>query len=703
MRKALWSVSMSSFVVCLLATGSAQAAPAWPSLRDQLVAGNVFPGSPLERLIRDNQDFSLLRPDEASDHLGLPPWLRVYWRKNHPELAYGAADPTGGYPRALHEMYEWMITHQNLEPAAAEPPRLLTRVPSKSGEQRISGLQSVPRSEADIRVNYWSPSLVVAASNNIQASGHQGMYYSTNGGVSWGQTTLPFVTGDSSHSDPTVDWTSDGTAWSTTIGISGANLRMRAYKSTNNGASWSFDATFSGTQTATDKELIWVDHGNSSPYKNNLYAIWHNGAPVYVNRRTGPGGSWGSPLKISGSQTTGTGIGADIKTNSAGHVFAFWPDTGSRGLYVAKSTNGGSSYATPVRLATTYDSYDIGVPAFNSRRALIYVTAGAFKNPAKDNVYAVWTDLTGASGCNSASNEPGSNTASACKTRIWFARSTNGGTSWESAKMINNQSSKSDQFNPWLVVDETTGALAVIYYDTVDDAGRKKTHVYQQSSYDDGIAWNAPFRVTTAQTDETVSGADANNQYGDYNGHSGYNALFFPAWTDRRNNAREEIWTAALSEPVPPGNPFTYVNAADQRAACKGIASHTSSWCDSISDFNDRQMCYGLAQSSQTPCTTMTDRNLQLACYGISVKPNYPSNCRDITDVNMKHLCYGAAGVAFDDIGQCTPISWRNTQLLCFALNDFVSSNCYDITVANDRNFCYGVSSHTTTYCDSIQ
>jgi len=106
---------------------------------------------------------------------------------------------------------------------------------------------------------------------------------------------------------------------------------------------------------------------------------------------------------------------------------------------------------------------------------------------------------------------------------------------------------------------------------------------------------------------------------------------------------------------------------------------------------------------SQTPCTTITDRNLQLSCYGISVKPNFPSNCRDITDVDMKQFCYGAAGVANTDLGQCTSISARNTQLLCYAMNDSISSNCNDITNANDRNFCLGVSAHNTSYCASIQ
>jgi hypothetical protein len=44
----------------------------------------------------------------------LPVWLRVYWRKRHPEGAYSANDPTGGYPRVLKNLYAWMVLHQDL-------------------------------------------------------------------------------------------------------------------------------------------------------------------------------------------------------------------------------------------------------------------------------------------------------------------------------------------------------------------------------------------------------------------------------------------------------------------------------------------------------------------------------------------------------------------------------------------------------------
>jgi hypothetical protein len=544
------------FAVLLLAVGYASAVFAassqgWPTLRQQIAQIEAPAGSALEKLIRENQDFSLLRPDEAYDKIRIPLWLRVHWRKAHPEMEYSPLDPTGGYPLVLKEVAEWMEHHPDLRPGVPErdvPPHPVKA--SGGVNLRLSGAQTVPRSESDIRVNYQNPQKIIGASNNIGGSGMQAQFFSSDGGATWGQTSLPLATGDAFHSDPTVDWTSDGTAWSTTIGINSAGsvLRMQAYKSTNGGATWSFDQTFSGSQSNADKQMIWVDHSATSTFKDNLYVCWHNGAPQFFNRRTGPAGSWGTPLQISGAETTGTAIGCDVKSNSAGDVFVFWPATGNRRVLVAKSTNGGVSFGTPVQIATTFDSFDIGIPSFNSRRLLIYSSGGAFRDATRNMVYAAWTDLTGATGCTSATNEPGASTTSSCKSRIWFARSSNGGSTWSAPVMINNQSSLNDQFNQSLVVDETNGQIAIIYYDTVADPGRKKTHVYYQASFDDGATFSAPLQVTTAQTDETIAGADSGNQYGDYNSLSGISGTFFPSWTDRRSGGKEEIWTAAVTE-----------------------------------------------------------------------------------------------------------------------------------------------------------
>jgi len=610
-------------LVCLFSASIAVAAgpPAgtpgaakFPSLDEQLKKAHAKPGSALDKLIRANQDFGRLKARDITDTI-VPPWLKVYWQKGHPEVNYdNANDPTGGYPLVLKEVLEWMMTHQDFKPgnpeaslapgrnfmdvdedADAAPGHKLgrpTALAATAGTNvRTSGAQTSSRSESDIRINYWNPAKIIAASNNIGGSGTQGMYYSTDSGVTWGQTNLPLASGDSYHSDPTVDWSSDGTAWSTTMGINGNTLKVQSYRSSNGGATWTFDGTISGSQTNTDKQMQWVDHSASSAYANNIYVIWHNGNPAFMNRRTSSG--WGTPIQVSDSQATGTCIGADVKSNSAGDVFGFFPDTGSRGIYVVKSTNGGTSYAAPVKLVTTYDSYDIGVPAFSSRRILVYVSGGAYKNGTTNNVYALWTDLSGDTGCTTASNEPGTSTTSTCKTRIWFSRSTDGGATWSARTKINNQSGLNDQFNQFLAVDETNGTLGAIYYDTVNDSGRKKVDVFYQMSTDGGATWGAAVKVTTAMTDETVAGADSGNQFGDYNSLSGYGNAFFPSWTDRRNNASEEIWTAKISTSTTP----TY--SISGNAGTSGATLSTGSG-SATSDASSNYTISGLAAGTYT-------------------------------------------------------------------------------------------------------
>ncbi len=78
-----------SFLFLILAFASLAFAAAdrrpWPTVEQQVKKDNVLPGTPLESLIQQNQDFGLLRPEEAGDKIPVPLWLRVYWRKGHPE------------------------------------------------------------------------------------------------------------------------------------------------------------------------------------------------------------------------------------------------------------------------------------------------------------------------------------------------------------------------------------------------------------------------------------------------------------------------------------------------------------------------------------------------------------------------------------------------------------------------------------------
>ena len=516
----------------------------------------IQPGSALAKLkaeIEAHPKMLLAKATKTkSGHLiksDVPDWVRAHYMRNHPQVltAANAKDPTGGFPMALENLYVWMLRHQDLK-RSAPPAFAAAKLVAAGKNLRISGLNTTPLSESDISINFMDPLKIIAASNNIGGGG-QAHFFSTDGGASWGQTNLPIIAGDSFHSDPTVGWTSDGTAWATTIGINAGatNLQMRSYKSVDDGQTWTFDATFSGDQTSADKQMVCVDRSATSAFKDTIHVIWHNNNPAFVNRRTMKDG-WQSPTQVSGAETTGTAIGSDITTNSKGEVFAVWPDTGSQNLFFIKSTDGGATYSAPVAIAKTFASFQVGVPAFAKRDALVGVSIGAFRDATQDNVYVSWVDLSGEMDCDSSDKEPGTDVKSNCKSRIWFIRSTNGGATWtEKARKINDLPDNSDQFNHRLAVDPDDGTLGIVYYNTGKGAGRKKSDVFFQVSADHGKTWNTATTVTTAKTDETTVSADLGNQYGDYNGLSVVKGVFFPTWTDRRDNKTEAIYTSKIT------------------------------------------------------------------------------------------------------------------------------------------------------------
>jgi len=426
----------------------------------------------------------------------------------------------------------------------------------------ISQDNTQPYSEADIRANYYNPQQIIAGSN--QNSGNpepQAQYWSDDGGTTWHQSALPVQAPDDLNGDPAVGWTSDGTAWALTNGINFASMSVivRCFKSTNGGQTWTFDAVISGAQTATDKPSIWVDRSTTAT-KDNIYAVWHLGAQTWVAVRNGPAGAWAAPLLVSGNETTFTADGSDIKTNSQGHVFAFWPDAGGQRLLVAKSTNGGGAFGalpgSPVTIANTFGKFTIKVPAQANRLTsgapigtLIAISGGAYNDGTQDLVFACWHDLAGAAGCNTPANAPAANAASPCKTRVWFARSIDGGAHWQAAQKINDQAGLNDQFFPRLAVDEATGNVMIVYYDSVNDPNRLQTDIWAQSSTDGGAHWSPAVRVTTAATNEAVNPQDNGQEFGDYIGLTAGGGRFFACWTDRRGGGNERILGAPIAIP----------------------------------------------------------------------------------------------------------------------------------------------------------
>ena len=563
------SAFIAGMLFTLLACGTAGAQ--WKSVPVQLQEARVRPGSALEALVLQNQQLDLLRPDEATDVLPYPPWLRVWWRRLHPEGRYAADDPSGGYPRVLRNIHSWMMTHQDLVRGPGESSSPATAPEAKvgiGGNVRISGTTTAPRSESDIRINYWNPTRIIAASNNIGGSGQQAQYYSTDGGVDLGVELSAAHRTDAST--PIQRSTGPRTAppGRPPSASRAAPLTVRAYKSTDGGATWTFDNTFSGTP---DQHRQADDVGRPQRHlavQEQHLRLWHNGNPAFVNRRTGPAG-WGTPIQVSGAETTGTAIGCDVKTNAFGDVFVFWPATGNsrivrrqvdqrrRDLRDARADHRHHLRQLRHRRAVVQQpprpDLRLGrrLPDGDPKRLRL------LDRPHRRHRLHRRRQRAGL--------QRGLHLQDPHLVRPLHRRRRHLGRAGDDQQ----PGSLNDQFNQWLAVDETTGRICAHLLrhgrrpqpqdrHLVPDLDRRRRHLERRH------------KITTAQTDETIAGADSGNQYGDYNSLSIYAGKFFPSWTDRRNGAREEIWTARLTEPAVIG---TLPDAPVIGVATPGMAS----------------------------------------------------------------------------------------------------------------------------------
>jgi hypothetical protein len=507
---------------------------------------------------RYDRRLQLIAPaGDTLDRSPYPLWYRAYLRDTYPGL------PTSGpyqYPRVAAQLLEWMAQNQDLEirspgmpgrSARLDPSRAAggaapTAMAAVGSNLNISNVGEI-HSESFIAVDPTNPNSLVASSNNISGSGRLKVFYTSDGGQSWNTTELPLNDGAAFHSDPAVAWSSTGMAWAATLGISTAGaIKVQMYRSADRGATWTFAGTVS-TGTNNDKELIWVDPHSSSPHRDNVYVAWDvPGAGMRFARSTDGGTTWSAVASLSTDQA----IGAHLTTGPAGELYVAWPDVGSRQIQVRKSTDGGATFG-PVRvIATTTNAYEVSIPAMCQRKVLVYVAVGADRSsgPNAGHVYAVWTDHAGAGA------DPGcAGLTSAGNSSVFFSRSTDGGATWSAPSVIHTDPAQSDQFNPWMDVDPATGHVHVAFYDTRADANRRLARLYYIRSIDGGTTWVDETEVATAPTDESASGADA-NQYGDYNGLAVYQAVVHPSWTDRRTGVpggNEQIFTSRIVLPAP--------------------------------------------------------------------------------------------------------------------------------------------------------
>lgn len=401
---------------------------------------------------------------------------------------------------------------------------------------------TLSNNETTIAYHPTNPNIVIAGSNG---SGGQRMSFSSNGGLTWGNSgALP-----GTCCDPAIEFTSDGSiAFAATLGQSGSgcpfSLCATVYWSFNNGQTWLGPVH---TSTASsDKEFIHVDKSPNSPFRDRVYLTWHQGNVMQFARSTalpvqGGGGLSFAPA-ISFAQDE-RGIGSDIATDRQGRIYYVYPSTtnNSAELRLLRSDDGGNTFldlngAEPGLSKPIYDlhgRFDFPIPAMETRRVFIYavVDVDLSGGPRDGRVYVAFTDE------NAAAGSPGNGSGSANANHAWIQviYSDDQGATWHTATTPHSLADQTtvDRFQPWMKVDGF-GNVHIGWQDTRNSGTglRDKADWYYAVSTDGGATWVEETRVSSV-----VSQNIANNQeWGDYNGLdvSSDDQIIGTTWTDNR-------------------------------------------------------------------------------------------------------------------------------------------------------------------------
>lgn len=508
------------------------------------------------------QDLAVLAPNEHELKDPIPVFFRIELRKAIPDM------PRSGpaqYPRSALQVFElkyggYLVNGKLYRGAIFQDGRFI--VVEEDGitqeefeEQALTSDVRVTSptgaAESAIKIHPTDVNKVVAGSNG-PGSG-QIMWYSTNGGSSWTQAAALPLGG--TCCDPTVDWSSNGQyAYTSTLGGCGAVCNVWVYRSSDGGATWNDLATITPgdgrrevtSSNTSDKQYIHVDKFATSPFRDNIYQCWHDNNVLKHSRSTDFAHTWSAPLTMS-SGSSQSGIGCDLTTDKSGNVYYFWPATNGKTILSRKSTNGGTSFAAVVTVATTQDGYDFAIPAMETRRAFIYASAdadlssGAFGN----SIYVAWTDTTAPETSPPANNHG----------RIRVAYSRDGGATWTVRTPHETADAASvDRFHPWLGVGPD-GKVYVAFYDTRRSPTRVGVDIFYSVSSDGGDTWPTPVRLTSVLSPQIDTGFE----WGDYNGLDVVGNQLVTIFTDNRNESgggtdSVDVYAAGFQIGGGPGN-----------------------------------------------------------------------------------------------------------------------------------------------------
>ena len=321
------------------------------------------------------------------------------------------------------------------------------------------------------------PATAIGPNNHIhlawrdETPGNQEIYYkkSTNGGVNWiGAKRLTWNSGGSHNPDISVDSSNNiHVVW---YDETPGNFEIYYRRSTNGGVGWSAVKRF--TWTSGDSFDPVVATGSVG----NVHVVWYDETPgnfeIYYKRSTNGGISWSAAKRLT--WFSGNSYAPVIAADSGGNIHLVWQDDnpGNSEIYYKRSTNSGLTWG--------------GI------RRLTWTSGGSF-NPfivldQYNTIHLVWND-----------NTPGNQ-------EIYYKVSTNAGVSWFGTKRLTWNSGVS--LCPIISVD-LNDYIHIIWADHTTGV----SEIFYKRSTNGSSTWGSAKRLTWASggsytSDITVDSSD---------------------------------------------------------------------------------------------------------------------------------------------------------------------------------------------------
>ena len=299
-------------------------------------------------------------------------------------------------------------------------------------------------------------------------------------------------------------------------------------KSTTNGQSWS---TAVHGNTGFDKNWFCADQ-TGGPYANYIYGTMSRSGGSNFMRSTNNGASYSVITGFSYSPLPGTMVCVGPNGGTSGGYVYVVGNSGSAfaSTYIFyRSSNGGTSFT--MMSSQNFTGY-LGT-AVGGRNSIQNIRLRPYPFIVADNSYGAHR---GRLYLVYATNNPPGN---GMKSDVYCRYSDNGGTTWSSGVVVNDDASSQNhyQFQPAVWVEKTSGRVYIQFMDTRDTPSSDSALIYATHSDNGGVSFATNHQISNQKMRincPTCGGGGTPRYQGDYTSITSNSKTSMPNWTDFR-------------------------------------------------------------------------------------------------------------------------------------------------------------------------